>query len=274
MSIDIQVTDEQKKGIKEIEETQNQELVQAGELAIDSREDLEGAREFVLHLKMRKKKIEETLGEVRKANHAAWQKAQKLEKSFIDPIDKVITEITAKANLFLDKEEKERLEEENRLRALAEKKAEKCRKAMAKKTDKLLEGVKSDAEQIEILEKLLEGQAPDSVQAVFLHNKISFLQQNIDGAINKAENHHEEAKAPLPFAKPSVAPPSKTKGVSTKIKKVGVVIDKLALCRAVSSGLILPDVFKIDQVKINSLANSLKSIPGVEIKEDRKTSFR
>lgn len=274
-TVDFQATDEQKGNIKEIEDTQDRELVQAGKLSIESHEDLEGAREFVKHLKMRKKKIEGTLGEVRKANHAAWQKAQKLEKSFVDPIDNAINDIKVKANTFLNVEEEKRLAEEARLRKEAEKEAERRQKALSKKIDKLFDGVKGDTEQLKALEDMLVTTAPDSPEAIMLENKIDILKRKIEGAITKAEAHKEASEPAPSFVQPSVAPAEKTKGVSSKMKRVGTVVNILELVRAVGSGLILPDVFEVKQAKINKLVDSgMASIPGVEITEERATSFR
>jgi len=273
--IEAQVTKEQQQGIEEIESTQDKELVQAGEFSIESQEDLGEAREFVKHLKERIKKVKETFGAVKDANHKAWKLSVAMEAKFIDPLDTAIDGIKLKANTFLNAEEEKRLAEEARLRVEAEKDRERIEKALSKRIDKLFEGVKDDSKQLEILEEELTLVDADSPEAIMLDNKIGFLKRKIEGSITKAEAHKEAAEPTPSFVQPSVAPAEKTKGVTSKMKNVGTVVDKLALIKAIADGKLGLDIVEVSQPKINALVKAgMTVIPGVKITEERNTSFR
>ena len=273
--MEYQATEAQKGSIKEIEDTQDGELVQADGFSIESQEDLTKAREFVKHLKERIKTIKSTVGEVKDANHKAWKKAVEVEKDLLDPIDKAIKGITVKANVYLDAEEVKRLAKEERLRKEAVKETAKRLKAMHKKIGKLTDGIKGDAERKKVLSKELEGLDPDSPEAFLVTTEIASLDAKIEGAVTKAEAHQDAAEPTISFVKPSVAPVEKPKGVTSKMKRVGTVVDVLELVKAVAQGKLLPDIFEVKQSKINKLVDSgMAEIPGVKITEERATSFR
>lgn len=69
----------------------------------------------------------------------------------------------------------------------------------------------------------------------------------------------------------------KTKGVSTgRSKFIGRVMDFLALIKAIAAEQVPTTIVKLDQSKLNQLVNldPKKKIPGVEVEEENKASFR
>jgi hypothetical protein len=103
----------------------------ADALVITDKPSYENAREFLLTIKDRQKKLDETFDPIIKKAHQTHSEAVAQKRRFSDPLKLAETALKNRISAFLISEETKRKAEENRLRLIAEKEAEERRLADA-----------------------------------------------------------------------------------------------------------------------------------------------
>lgn len=247
----------------------------ASGLEVASEEDMTVAHSHLKAIKGLKKAVQETFDPVVEAAYATHKKSVAAKKEHLDPLEKAEKVIKGKIGGFMDECERQRQEEERIAREKAVKEQDRKLKAAKKRIEKLIAQGGDIQEQIARLRKEADDPELEEVEEAAILAQIEILEAEAEGNAEKVAAKKAEAVAPVyvpPVA--AVTPRPKVKGLSTSVKKVGEVVDPMALIKAVAYGTIPEKVIKFDMAAINKLLNAGMPLPGVSVKDDRTVAVR
>jgi vacuolar-type H+-ATPase subunit I/STV1 len=257
-------------------------VAQAKKLPFNTHDDIANAKSIRVQLKERRAFImDDEKGPQYTKNINA---AHKLHKSLCDsakvfyiPIDEAVQIIDKGIGAF-DQKQLALKEEADRLaREEQEKERQKIMDAAQKKIDNAMKSTGKIETQIEAMQKIADDLLATDEARTLAARQIEVLRLKLENHQDKAEKIQKTAERgmdALPVASPAAVDYSRTKGV--KVKKIGKVIDKAALIKAVAEGK-LPDViFDINQGHINRLINMGIVFPAdaVKVMEEAKYGGR
>jgi hypothetical protein len=257
-------------------------VTQAKALQIKTDEDVITAKDIRTQLKAREKFImDDPTGPQFTINiknaHSLHKSLVASAKVFTDPINEAVG--------IIDRGLGNHELEKRRLKELADKQAKEDQEAAQKKImdaatakiNKALASTGKIEQQIADMEEIVNGPDSSETEIELASRQIEVLRMKLDSHTEKAaqiQKTAEQAADALPVASPAAVDYTKTKGV--KVKKIGEVINKTALIKAVADGK-LPDViFDINQGHINRLINMGIVFPSdaVKITEEAKYGGR
>lgn len=234
---------------------------QAKKLPFTTHDEVAYAKEVREKLKIHRAFIMDDENGLQYGKHIAA--AHKMHKSLCDsakkfyiPIDEAVQIIDKGIGAFAT--------EQKRLKELADQQAREEQEAAQKKImdaatakiNKALASTGKIEQQIIDMQAIVDNADSSETEIELASRQIEVLRMKLDTHTEKAaqiQKTAEQAVDALPVASPASVSYQKTAGV--KVKKIGEVINKTALIKAVAEGKIPDVVFDINQGHINRLIN-------------------
>lgn len=246
-------------------------------MIIASQGDMEGATDRVRDIKALMKEVKATFDPVVEAAYTTHKTAVAARNGCLAPLEAAEKTIKGKMGGYQDECERKRQEEEEAARQKALKEQERVLKAAKKRIEKLnAEGGDIREKKARIEKEMEDPELTDIEEAAYMA-ELEVLKAQEEGNAEKVAEKAAAVVAPtyVPPMAPSTPRP-KVKGLSSSVKKVGTVIDLMALIKAVADDNqnIPASVLKADMPAINKLLNADMDLPGVTYENDRTMSVR
>lgn len=249
-------------------------LVRANDFNIKCAGDKETVKDMIVEVREHGKEAIAKIKPFKDRVNEIRQQILDREKDFSVPAEQAQKILKDKLNARLDLEERERIEEENKLREQAEKERQKRIDAINVKLDKAVANTANLAEQKGYYESLLEGAGVEEAEVI--RTKIEAIDAKLSREQNKVieqQTKIQEVSIPT-FVK--VETP-KTQGVaSSKKLKCTAVTNEMTLLKAIVEGRIpaWKGIVSFNLVQISRLRNMGQDVPGCEFVEERDTRIR
>lgn len=261
--------------ISKIESKINLFIKEVEAYEIQSHDDLNFANEQRKKMKGVIEEIGKIFDESCELTDKAHKGAVALRKRFLDPAKWIDRTWQDKMGNWQMAEKKRIEDEETKRLETAKKEQEKILAQAAKKIDDLLNKSTDIQTQINSLTEALNT-CTDDTEATAIRGKLEIFiskKNKIEEGIQAKAQEAEQIKYdPPPVAIFQEKP--KPAGMSFKIVKEGVVIDKIAVIKAVATGVLPHDLLEVNQGVLDKLLNAGIVISGVRVQEKPKVSTR
>jgi DNA repair exonuclease SbcCD ATPase subunit len=257
------LVEHEKKMVSEVVE-------KAKTLIIADQTSLESAVSFVTNfIKPRKKKAEEFFDKIVGPAFRAWKATMAARDEVLGPYEEARKIIDTKITAYRAAERR-KAEEEARKRLAEEiKEAEKRTSAALKKINRLMEKAAGLQGQVVELQEIISSPESTEEEVTAARAALTGLQAKQEATAAKIEERVAEVEEsrfePAPIM--TVEAP-KAQGMSAFRKKKGVVVNAMALIKAIAAGTVPVALVKAwDQKKMDDLLNMGVDLPGVTADE-------
>ena len=235
-------------------------------LIVKDSEGIALARNMVQDIRRLKKEIEDTFDPIIQKAYQAHKEAVAQKKRYIEPLDKAEAIIRQKITDCVTEIERRQREE-------AEKEAEKERRAREqalererKRLDKLCEKAVSLYQELEIIENELKREGLSEIEIAALEARrnavLARIQQSDEQIIEKQAAIQEKASEPVTAV---LRPAVKLAGFSIVEDKEVIIVNAIALIKAVAEGKVPVSIITFDMKAIKKLVTAGMTLPGVAV---------
>lgn len=203
--------------VKKLSEEMSPEIIEAGNLIINTTAMLESATSMIKGFKALKKKINDTFDPHIKRAYESHKSLVAEKKGFTKPLEDAERLLKGKMGTYLDDEEKKRKQEEVRLAEVARKEQEKLINNANKKIDKLFEKSQGYEEQLKILNGSLCDPGILDIEASVIRAKILSIETKTQNNTVAIEDQQIKVEESVTVPSSTIAPtPPKISGMSSR----------------------------------------------------------
>jgi len=247
--------------LEKLEQRIDQVKVATGLIVKDS-EGIALARNMVQDIRRLKKEIEDTFDPIIQKAYQAHKEAVAQKKRYIEPLEKAEAIIRQKITDCVTEIERRQREEAEKERRAREQALERERKRL----DKLCEKAVSLYQELEIIENELKREGLSEIEIAALEARrnavLARIQQSDEQIIEKQAAIQEKASEPVTAV---LRPAVKLAGFSIVEDKEVIIVNAIALIKAVAEGKVPVSIITFDMKAIKKLVTAGMTLPGVAV---------